>query len=100
METLHPGGISEACDTQKENKLLVAGKADTCKILKEPSLLLEAADNCWRKRVMGGAAERLSSTELLENHVKPSRTVVLMNDQPSRGRHSEVAVAFDALKLL
>lgn len=61
METLHPGGISEACDTQKENKLLISGKADTCKILKEPSLLLEEASNCWRKRVMGGAAEELSS---------------------------------------
>lgn len=49
---------------------------------------------------MGGAAERLSSIELLENHVKPSRTVVLMNNQPSRGRLSEVPLAFDALKLL
>lgn len=100
METLHPGGISKACDTQKLNKLPISRKADTCKILKEPSLLLEAANNCWRKRVMGGAAEGLPSIELLENHAKPSRVVILMNHQPSRGRLSEVAVAFDALKLL
>lgn len=59
-ETLCPGEINEACDTQKENKLLMSRKAEICKILKEPPQLSEAANDYQIKRLMSQAAKGFS----------------------------------------
>jgi hypothetical protein len=61
IEIFPPGRISEACDTQKENKLFMSWKAETWKILKECPQLLETANNSWRRRLLSQAAGEFSS---------------------------------------